>query len=491
MLTARSGIIASALSVLTQVTRRLVGVVSLIILARILTPEDYGLVAIALLFLNFIDVISSTGGNSYLLSREKLSDELVYTNWTLNFILKGSLAVLLALSSFPIAQYYDDPRLMPIILVLSLQSFIAQLGSPGLIYKIKKQELGAITKWQITSRFVTTGITIGIAVIYETYWALVLGQFMVTVSQLLSGYVIAPMVPKFSLKNIRPQWEFSKWVLPQSILNFFRSQLDAMFVTVTFEKAIVGGYNSMRYYANIPTTMFINPASGPLLTQFSQFKNNPNYFEKQLQVVLFFMSMITAPIIYLMNAHAAYVVELILGQKWVEYSDLLAIFAFFTIVMTLNNILSQIVMLKDRTRLLFGYSIFSTVAQAIMFATVDFASVDKLAEYKVALDIFSVGLFFIVVIWAFVGKHAFFALVAPLAPSILIISLSGHLAFLVIPTVDSFLTLAGHSLITAGIFGIMQLMLILSLQNRVYCFTYTVKLMMPAWQKCRRMVGIV
>ena len=126
-----------------------------------------------------------------------------------------------------------------------------------------------------------------------------------------------------------------------------------------------------------------------------------------------------------------------------------------------------------------------------MFATVDFASVDKLAEYKVALDIFSVGLFFIVVIWAFVGKHAFFALVAPLAPSILTISLSGHLAFLVIPTVDSFLTLAGHSLITTGLFGILQLMLILSLQNRVYCFTYTVKLMMPAWQKCRRMVGIV
>ena len=298
-------------------------------------------------------------------------------------------------------------------------------------------------------------------------------------------------MPRFSLKNIRPQWEFSKWVLPQSILNFFRSQLDAMFVTVTFEKAIVGGYNSMRYYANIPTTMFINPASGPLLTQFSQFKNNSNYFEKQLQVVLFFMSMITAPIIYLMNAHAAYVVELILGQKWVEYSDLLAIFAFFTIVMTLNNILSQIVMLKDRTRLLFGYSIYSTIAQAIMFATVDFANVSQLAEYKVALDVLSVGLFFIVVIWAFVGKHAFIALVGPIVPSILTIVVSGHLAFLIIPSVDSFWTLAGHSLITAGLFAVMQLMLVLSLQNRVHCFAYTVKLMLPAWNKCRRIVGNV
>lgn len=489
MLTARSGIVASALSVLTQVTRRLVGVVSLIILARILTPEDYGLVAIALLFLNFIDVISSTGGNSYLLSREELTDELVYTNWTLNFILKGSLAVLLAISSYPVSLYYDDPRLMPIILVLALQSFIAQLGSPGLIYKIKKQELGAITKWQIASRFVTTGITIGIAVIYETYWALVLGQFMITLSQLLSGYVIAPKMPRFSLKNLRPQWEFSKWVLPQSVLNFFRSQLDTMFVTVSFEKAVVGGYNSMRYYANIPTTMFINPASGPLLTQFSQFKNNPNYFEKQLQVVLFFMSMITAPIIYLMNVHATYVVELILGQKWVEYADLLAIFAFFTIVMTLNNVLSQIVMLKDRTRLLFGYSIFSTVAQAILFATVDFTNVYQLAEYKIALDVLSVALFFVIVIVAFVGKHALFSLMAPIIPAVLTIILSGHIAFLVFPSVNSFWTLAGHCIITAGLFAMMQLLMVLLLRNKVHCFNYSVKLMMPALHKCRRIIG--
>ena len=124
-----------------------------------------------------------------------------------------------------------------------------------------------------------------------------------------------------------------------------------------------------------------------------------------------------------------------------------------------------------------------------MFATVDFTSVNQLAEYKVALDVFSVVLFFTIVIWAFVGKHAYFALVAPLVPSVLTISLSGYLAFMVIPTVDSFLTLAGHSLITAALFGIMQLMLILVLQGRVYCFAYTVKLMMPAWQKCRRLVG--
>jgi len=479
LLTARSGIIASSLSVLTQVTRRMVGVVSLIIMARILSPEDYGLVAIALIFLNFIDVISNTGGKSYLLSQETLTDELVYTSWTLGFLLKGTLSVLLAISSYPISLYYDDPRLMPIILVFSLQSFIGLLGSPGMIYKYKNQELGAITKWQIISRFVTTGITISIAIIYETYWALVIGQFLITVSQVSASYVIAPKLPRLSLSNIREQWDFSKWILPQSVLNFFRSQLDVIFVSGSFEKAMVGGYNSMRYYANIPTTMFINPASGPLLTQFSQFKNNPAYFAKQLQVVMFYMSLISTPIIYLMYNHAEYVVELILGSKWLPYAGLLAIFSFFTIVMTLNNTLSQIVMLKGKTSLLFAYSVYSLIAQAVLFLTFDFESIFQLAEYKISLDVISVLLFFVIVVWLYVGKSAFGALLLPVLPAIALILFSGKVAFLIIPGVDSILTLIAHSLITSVLFGGLQLALIFSLKDRVHCYGYTVKLMTP------------
>lgn len=483
MLTIRSGVTASALSILTQLSRRLVGVVSLIILARILTPEDYGLMAISLIFLNFIEVISSTGGYSYLLSREKITDDMLFTNWSLNLLLKGSFAVLLGLASYPIALFYDDMRLFPIILVFSFQAMLSLFNSPGMILKMKKQELGAITTWDVISKFVTTAITIAIAVIYETYWALVIGQFLVAFSMFTASYVIAPKMPRFCLKNIKQQWDFSKWIIPQSIVNFFRSQIDAMFVSVSFEKATVGAYSSMRYYADIPTSIFITPLSGPLLAQFSEFKNNADYFQKQLQVVLFFLSLITAPVIYLMSAHSGYLVELILGDKWIQYSDFLGIFAFFIIVATGNNFLSQIVMLKDKTRLLFGYSLFSTVLQCILFISVDFASVYELAEYKIGLDIISVAVFFVVVIGYFVGKQAFLPLLLPVIPVIVLINGGGWLAFHVVPEVTSFWQLVLHCSITVGLFGILQFAVILLLRQ-VHCYQYTLKLIQPVWQKC-------
>lgn len=207
---------------LNQLIRRMIGIVSLIILARVLTPEDFGLVAIALIFLNFVNVVTEVGGQAYLLSRERIDDQQVLSNWTLRFLINNSVALALALSSGLISIFYAEPRLIPIILVFSVQIFVNSVSSPGLIYLHKYQKLGALIRWQIASRFVTTGLTIAIAVIYETYWALVIGQFSITLSGCIVSYVVAPLKPRFTLVNIKEQWEFSKWILPQSISNFFR-----------------------------------------------------------------------------------------------------------------------------------------------------------------------------------------------------------------------------------------------------------------------------
>jgi len=102
-----------------------------------------------------------------------------------------------------------------------------------------------------------------------------------------------------------------------------------------------------------------------------------------------------------------------------------------------------------------------------------------LAEYKISLDVISVLLFFVIVVWLYVGKSAFGALLLPVLPAIALILFSGKVAFLIIPGVDSILTLIAHSLITTVLFGGLQLALIFSLKDRVHCYGYTVKLMTP------------
>ncbi len=477
MLTVEQGIAASLYNLLTQVTRRVIGIFSLMILARLLTPEDFGLVAIALIFLNFVDVISQSGGRQYLLSRNNLEDYQVHTNWTMNFILKNSLALLLAISSLFVADFYQDDRLVPIILVLSLQVFVLSMQSPGIIYKYKNQDLKAIMQWNLVSRLVTTGITISIAVFYKSYWALIIGQFMVASSTVIMSYVLAPKVPVFSLSNFKPQWSFSKWILPQSLVNFGKTQFDTIYVSTIFDKAVMGAYNSIRYYGNIPATMLVKPAFGTFLAQASQFKNTPSYFEKQLQVVFYLIGIICFPIISLIYQQYDFLVLLILGQQWIGYAELLGVFSFFTIVVALNHVVANIAMLKDKTFMLLLYSIFAMIVQIVVLVAVDFEDVFELAKYKIAIDIFSVFIFFVLVVYLLVSKIAVLILSSVMSISVIFVLVSGFIAQQV-SFYNVWVNFILQCTITLFIFGLLHLVTILLFKDKVHCFAYIHNLML-------------
>lgn len=487
MLTLKHGVLAGSLSVLNQLVRRLVGIVSLIILARVLTPEDFGIVAIALIFLNFVDVVTETGGKNYLLSREKLTDEMVHTNWTLNFILKNSVALILAFSSYFIAIYYDDPRLIPIILVFSLQIFISALNSPKIVYKYKNQELAAIVKWQVGYRVVTTGVTISVAVIFESYWALVLGQLLSACFETASSYFISPSIPKFSLMNIRSQWLFSKWIMPQSLVNFFRSQIDAIYVSAIFDKAAMGAYNSMRYYASIPSTMLLDPIIGVSLTQLSEFKNYEDYFTKQLEVAIFLLACVCAPLVYLIYVHSDSLVSIVLGDKWTEYSDLLAIFSVFAVVMTINNFIGQVAMLRDETRFLLIYSIISLVLQILLFITNNFESIFQLAKYKIAVDVFGAVIFYLFILSRAIKIGPTLAISLLILPPIVFVNTAGRISSKLFSMENYVIEFLATSLSTVVLYLTFQFIFIFTLKSRVYCFDYiTNKILMSSIQLFRR-----
>ncbi|MGQ8366711.1 oligosaccharide flippase family protein [Glaciecola sp. 1036] len=395
MLSIKQGIIASLFELFTQITKKFVGIFSLMVLARVLTPEDFGVVAVALIFLNFSNAITDSGSRHYLMSLKDMDSDHVSTAWTLSFILKNLVATVLIISSSFISDYYNDPRIGEIILVFASIIFISTLTSPDIEYKYKNQDLKEITFLTFFSRLLTVGITVAVAVIYETYWALVMGQLTSAVTFFFISYKIAPCIPKFSLKNLSEQWNFSKWVIPRSLINFVRDQFDSIYVSTSFDKSVMGAYNSMRYYGFIPFDTFIRPAFGTLLAQASQFKDIPDYFKRQLTTVIFILLLVSIPIVFLVFSHYEFLVHLILGEKWTQYAQLLAFFTLSSCLLGLFNLSCDIVILHSKTSIIFIYTLVSTIVQLYVLISVDFEDIFELALYKVGLDILSICLFFI------------------------------------------------------------------------------------------------
>ena len=343
MLNFKDAFRASAITSIDNFMKRLISLLSMIVLARILSPEDFGLVAISMLALGFVQEATALGGRAYLLSQKSICDDEVFTSWTIGVLVRSFFVLVLLLGSGAISDYYDDERVAPLIYAAASVIVLEFLANPKMIYRHKAQNIVSVVKLGLFTKVCSTAVALLVATYYETYWALMLAHIFRALTFTIGTYFLEPCLPRMTLVNFRPQWEFCKWFAPRSLLNFVRSQLDTFFVSSVYEKAVLGGYNSMKYYTSIPSQILISPLVGPMLTQFSEMKGNRNYLEGQLSVSLLIFFIVSFPLMSLMIIFSEPAINVVLGEKWMEYSRLFNVFSISIFSVGLTNIAINIV----------------------------------------------------------------------------------------------------------------------------------------------------
>ncbi|MFT6987445.1 MAG: lipopolysaccharide exporter [Psychromonas sp.] len=364
----KKSLFGSLLLVSESITKKLIGLVSTLILARVLVPEDFGLVAIATLTLGFLDVLANTGSKQYLLRIDKIDSDIINTSWTIDFILRAIMAILLFAFTPLLAEYYDDERLEMILYVMASLIIVGQIRNPGLIYLIRQQNYAPTVKLSILTKFIAVGVAIAIALIYESYWALILGTYASVLMGSLGSFVIHPYRPKFCLKNAKEQWKFSSWLLPQSIIGFGRTQLDTIMVSAAADKSALGFYHIMKYIAFIPSSHLLLPATQPLLVQLAKTKHTKSHFSHQYNITFIATMLLTLPMTSLLFFYSELFVAVLLGEKWVNYAELFAAFSLLIPAFAILNQARRVLLVFGKTKHMFYYELVSfTVLYGTLF----------------------------------------------------------------------------------------------------------------------------
>lgn len=394
MNTVRKGLIGSVLLVSESLSNKLIGLVSTLILARVLMPQDFGLVAIAVLLLNFLEVMSKTGGILYLLRSDSLTPEDVNTSWTIDLLIKTPLAIIFSLLAPTISDYYGDDRLVNIIYVLSLLIFIQCLKSPGGAFLRREQNYLPIIKLGLIAKFISVVIAISIAIFFHSYWALVLGQFTNSFVLCVGSYFIHSHRPWFTLHNAKRQWLFSMWMIPQAIIGFFRTQLDTLLVSATFDKDVLGSYHIMKYLAFIPSAHIVVPATQPLLVELAKVKHSQFYLKKQFNVSFIVMMTIALPMVTLISSYHQLIISVLLGEDWAPYSSLFSIFCLLIISAAIFQQSMRILLVYGHTKTVFVYEVFSFVIIYSALFWVGIEDIMSFSKIRVGLEVLlSVTLF--------------------------------------------------------------------------------------------------
>lgn len=344
-----------------KMIERSLGLVSTLILARVLVPDDFGLVAIAHLVIGFVSKSMQAGGGQYLIQKQDVSSEDINTSWTINLLLRGVIfTLLLALTPFA-SGYYSDPRLMAVIPILASMIIVGAFGNPYVAILQRNQEYSVIFKINIIKKVSSVFFTVSVALIFRSYWALILGHLISSAVGTIISYIYIAYRPKFNLSGIKEQWGFSKWMLAKGVLGYTRGQLDTFMVSSFYSPSQLGGFHISKYISSMPGSEGITPALEPLLATFSRAIKGADEIKHQLCLVLIILMATSVPLSLFIYVFSESIILLLLGQQWLEFATIFGILGFLTVTAGVGKIATHIIIAEAKVKLLFMYDLYSLI----------------------------------------------------------------------------------------------------------------------------------
>ena len=228
-----------------------------IILARFLTPEGFGLLGIAVISRNALEIFSQTGFQKTLVQRKNIDNNLLDVAWTTSVIRGAILFLILFLAAPLVSAFFETARAVPIIKMLALVFLIKGFENVGTIYFSKNFEFHRTFIWKISSLFVNVGVTIPLAVILRNEWAIVWGMLASSIASTTISYGIHPYKPRIKLdidiaKNL---FRYGKWILLQGVVVFLSKQGDKIVLTKLLGVTTLGIYVMALRFADMPTSI--------------------------------------------------------------------------------------------------------------------------------------------------------------------------------------------------------------------------------------------
>ncbi len=342
---------------------RAIGFVSVIVLARLLDPADFGVMAMAASFIHFMDLFTVWGFDQAIVRHPAPTRDHYDTAWTIQ-VLVGLLCGGMGVAAAPlVADFFDEPRLTLVIWVLSGSFVISGFANIALADLQRGFQFGKDFRFLVTSRLVAFVITMIVAVTLRSYWALVWGNVALAVSRLVFGYWFVPRRPRFTLACKNELLSFSSWLVVRNFAAFVVRRFDIIVLSRVYAADIVGPYDIAKNLSNMIIAESLLPINRALLPGFARIVTDLQRLAESVTKTTGIYALIALPMGVGLAVTADEVVHVALGAKWEAAAPYLALLALGHGITFVIAPLGPLLLAQGLTRRL----AFITVFQAALF----------------------------------------------------------------------------------------------------------------------------
>jgi len=333
--------------------------ISTLILARYLTPDDFGLVAFATTMLSVISAVTELSLASALIHHRNPTDRHYNTAWTLNFLRSLMVGGLFCLAAPWVSDLHGDTRLQSVLLILGATLVLSGLTNPKTVVLTKN-----LVFWQEFVRNVAerlAGVTIGIviAVVYQSYWALIASTVFSQLVSLVVSYLVYPYRPRVSFWHAKQLWSFSIWLTLGQIVNTLNWKFDHLLVGFLLGNKDLGYYTVGDNLSTKPTREMISPLETTLFPGFSKIGDDKQRLKHAYRKAQTLVALIALPVGVGIALLSSSIVLLFLGEKWEPVILVIQIMAGSVAIQTLGSAVQPLALSQGQTKLLFKRDLIS------------------------------------------------------------------------------------------------------------------------------------
>jgi O-antigen/teichoic acid export membrane protein len=357
----RLGMVSAAWNGASSVGTVALSLIQIAILARILSPADFGTLALVGLGLELASVFADGGVSNALVQKQNVTQTQTSSLYWFN-IGCGVVAFMALVVVAPVlALAFDDERLASLIQLSAVGFLIGPLGQQISVLLIKRMEFRRLTQVDLAGAIVAALVTIGLAVYGAGIYSLALGSLAGTMSRSCVLFALARgewrITREFSLKQIRPFISFGAFQMGERVVNILGARADTIIIARNLGMTALGPY-SLAYSLALMPLQRLNPVltrvAFPLFARVSdeheRLRNGTVYLVQILSIA-------TAPVLIGICATAHLLAPIVYGDRWTELPALIQVLSIVGLLKAINNPFGSALLAKGRADVGFWWNL--------------------------------------------------------------------------------------------------------------------------------------
>ena len=315
-----------------------------LLLARLLVPEMFGLMALVNIFIYGLGMFSDIGIGPSLIQNPRGDDPKFYnTAWTIQVFRGMALWVCSCLIAIPLAQFYEQPQLAWLIPVAGLSALISGFNSTSLFRLHRHLQLRRLTIVSVATQVIIVGGMIAWALVHKSVWALLVPTLLGKTFQMIASHLLMPDGRNrfdWDAESKAALLKFGKWIFLSTLLNFSANQADRLIFAKHIPWDLLGVYGIALMLATMPALGIAKIGASVVFPAYSSVRRDAAYFGRVFAQVRFALLVLGAAAVTALVATGPLLIDILYDAKWSDAGwilPLLAAGAWFQILECTNS----------------------------------------------------------------------------------------------------------------------------------------------------------